>query len=131
MSNEQEIVTNRTDLTALEIAQIYRLRWEIEKFFAWWKRHLNVYHLIARSPYGLMMQLLAGLITYLLLIIYFYWRYLEHPSLFRLRQLRRTIRRERALRSLPTVLLSKRKSIFLFLERRGTWGKLNIIVAIF
>jgi hypothetical protein len=125
------VVTNRTDLTALEIAQIYRLRWEIEKFFAWWKRHLNVYHLIARSPYGLMMQLLAGLITYLLLIIYFYWRYLEYPSLFRLRQLRRTIRIERALRSIPSILLSKRKSIFLFMERRGTWGKLNIIVAIF
>ncbi len=126
------VVTNRDDLTALEIAFIYRLRWEIEKFFAWWKRHLNVYHLIARSPYGLMMQLLAGLITYLLLVIYFYWRYQEHPSLFRLRQMRRSIRRERALRSLPTALLSKRRRTFLFtMQRRGTWEKLDIIVAIF
>jgi hypothetical protein len=126
------LFSNRTDLTALEIAIIYRLRWEIEKFFAWWKRHLNVYHLIARSPYGMMMQLLSGLITYLLLVIYFYWRYLEPPSLFRLRQLRRRIRIERALRSRKTALLSKRRSIFLFtLERKGTWEKLDIIVAIF
>jgi hypothetical protein len=126
------VVTNRADLTAFEIAIIYRLRWEIEKFFAWWKRHLNVYHLIARSPYGVMMQLLSGLITYLLLVIYFYWRYLEPPSLFRLRQLRRRIRIERALRSIPTALLSKRRRIFLFtMERRGTWEKLDIIVAIF
>jgi len=27
----------------------YKLRWEIEKFFAWWKRHLKVYHLIGPS----------------------------------------------------------------------------------
>ncbi len=42
----------------------YKLRWRIESFFAWWKRHLHVYHLIAKSPYGLMVQILAGLITY-------------------------------------------------------------------
>jgi site-specific recombinase XerD len=35
----------------------------IETFFGWWKRHLKVYHLIARSKYGLMVQLLGGLIT--------------------------------------------------------------------
>ena len=32
--------------------------------------HLKVYHLIARSKYGLMVQILAGLITYLLMAIY-------------------------------------------------------------
>ncbi|MBN1140467.1 MAG: transposase [Deltaproteobacteria bacterium] len=35
---------------AEEIALIYKLRWTIESFFAWSKRHLKVYHLIARSP---------------------------------------------------------------------------------
>ncbi|MBM3243108.1 hypothetical protein FJZ31_43165, partial [Candidatus Poribacteria bacterium] len=39
-----------------------------------------VYHLIARSPYGVMMQLLSGLITYLLIVIYFNWRYSDGPS---------------------------------------------------
>ncbi len=67
---EYWVATDRFDLKAEQIAQIYKLRWDIEKFFAWWKRHLKVYHLIARSPYGLMVQLLAGLITYLLLAIY-------------------------------------------------------------
>jgi len=74
------VATNRRDLKAQEIAFIYRLRWEIETFFAWWKKHLNVYHLIARSPYGVMMQLLSGLITYLLIVIYFNWRYSDGPS---------------------------------------------------
>ncbi len=63
------VATNRYDLTAEQVALVYKLRWDIEKFFAWWKRHLKVYHLIARSEYGLMVQILSGLITYLLLAI--------------------------------------------------------------
>jgi len=43
------VATTRYDLTAEQIALIYKLRWDIEKFFAWWKRHLRVYHLIARA----------------------------------------------------------------------------------
>jgi IS4 transposase len=47
------IATDRFDLTADQIAQIYKLRWDIEKFFGWWKRHLlRVYHLISRSQRG-------------------------------------------------------------------------------
>jgi hypothetical protein len=61
------IGTNRYDLTGEQIAQAYKLRWNIENFFAWWKRHLKVYHLIARSPYGPMVLILSGLIIYLLL----------------------------------------------------------------
>jgi hypothetical protein len=64
------VATNRFDLSAPDIALIYKLRWEIEKFFGWWKQHLNVYPLIARSPYGFMVQVLGGLFTYILLAIY-------------------------------------------------------------
>ncbi len=85
---EYWIATNRFDLSAEHIAQIYKLRWDIEKFFAWWKRHLKVYHLIARSPYGLMVQLLAGLITYLLLAIYCHEHHNEKVSIKRVRELR-------------------------------------------
>lgn len=88
------VATDRQDLTAEQIAFIFSLRWRIETFFAWWKRHLNVYHLISRSPHGVLVQLLSGLITYLLLVIYFHRRYGEKPSLERLRQLRRDIRHE-------------------------------------
>jgi len=88
------IATNRFDLSAEEIAQVYKLRWEIEKFFAWWKRHLKVYHLIARSEYGLMVQILSGLITYLLLAIYCQENYNEKVSIARVRELRAQIRNE-------------------------------------
>lgn len=37
------------DLTALDIADIYRLRWEIERFFRFIKQNLNFSHLISRD----------------------------------------------------------------------------------
>lgn len=95
------IVTNRFDLSADEIATIYKLRWGIEKFFAWWKRHLRVYHLIARSRYGLMVQILSGLITYLLLAIYCHEQFREKVSIRRVRQLRTQI--QTAARSIAKV----------------------------
>ena len=88
------IATNRYDLTAEQIAAAYKLRWDIENFFAWWKRHLKVYHLIARSEHGLMVQILAGLITYLLLAIYCHRQYNERVTIKRVRQLRITIQNE-------------------------------------
>jgi hypothetical protein len=90
------VATDRFDLTAEQIALIYKLRWTIESFFAWWKRHLKVYHLIARSPYGLLMQILAGLITYLLLAIYCQEEHGERVNIKRVRELRNNIRNEAA-----------------------------------
>jgi hypothetical protein len=90
------IATDRFDLTAEEIALIYQLRWEVEKFFKWWKRHLHVYHLIARSEYGLMVQILTGLITYLLLAIYCQKQHGEKVSIKRVRELRAKINNELA-----------------------------------
>ena len=83
--------TDRHDLTAEQIATVYKLRWTIEDFFKWWKEHLKVYHLIARSEYGLMVQILSGLITYLLLAIYCRNEFNEKVSVKRVRQLRTAI----------------------------------------
>jgi hypothetical protein len=88
------VATNRFDLSAEEIATIYKLRWNIEIFFGWWKRHLKVYHLIARSEHGLMAQILGGLITYLLLAIYCYNHHKEKVSIQRVRELRIKIQNE-------------------------------------
>jgi hypothetical protein len=90
------IATNRYDLTAEEVAQVFKLRWNIETFFGWWKRHLKVYHLIARSEYGLMVQLLGGLITYLLLAIYCREQHNEPVSINRVRELRNQIANDAA-----------------------------------
>ncbi len=88
------IATDRHDLTAEQIAMIYKLRWDIENFFAWWKRHMRVYHLIARSEHGLFVQILSGLITYLLLSIYFQKQHGEKVTIKRVRELRNLIKNE-------------------------------------
>ena len=76
------------------MAKVYKLRWDIETFFKWWKKHLKVYHLIARSKYGLMVQILGGLISYLLTDIYCHEQFGEAVSLRRVRQLRNNIQNE-------------------------------------
>ena len=103
------IATNRLDLSAEQIAAAYKLRWNIENFFAWWKRHLKVYHLIARSEHGLMVQILAGLITYLLLAIYCHEQHNEKVSIKRVRQLRIKIQNELRTSSLNTESLQNFK----------------------
>ena len=94
------VATNRFDLPATDIALIYKLRWEIEKFFGWWKQHLNVYPLIARSSYGFMVQVLGGLITYLLLAIYCHNHFQERVTINRIRELRINIQNEARLMNL-------------------------------
>ena len=91
---EYWVATDRHDRTKEDIALIYKLRWNSESFFGWWKRHLKVYHLIARSKHGLMVQLLAGLITYLLLAIYCHEQHHEKVSIKRVRELRIKIKNE-------------------------------------
>lgn len=93
---EYWVATNRYDLTGEQVAEAYKLRWIIETFFGWWKRYLNVYHLIARSEYGLKVQILSGLITYLLLAIYCQEQHNEPVSIKRVRELRNKIASEAA-----------------------------------
>ncbi len=88
------IATDRHDLTSEQIAMIYKLRWDIEKFFGWWKRHMRVYHLIARSEYGLWVQIMSGLITYLLFSIYCQEKHGEKVSIRSIRELRNKMMNE-------------------------------------
>lgn len=40
--NQLNLITNRFDLPADEIAELYKSRWAIELFFKWMKQHLNI-----------------------------------------------------------------------------------------
>ena len=39
---ELVFLTNNTDLEAIEIAMLYKKRWEVELFFKWMKQHLRI-----------------------------------------------------------------------------------------
>lgn len=61
------ILTNRFDLTAEEIAEIYRLRWQIEIFFKWIKQHLKIKKFYGTSYNAVSNQLYSALILFFLL----------------------------------------------------------------
>ena len=105
------IATNRYDLSAEQIALIYKHSWDREEFFAWWKRHLKVYHLIARSEYGLMVQIFAGPITYLLLTIYIREQHNEKVGIKRVREIHIKIQNEIRVSSSDIVGLTRENYI--------------------
>ncbi len=43
------LATYRSGLKAEEIVYIYKLQWNIEIFFGWWKRHLKVYSALSQD----------------------------------------------------------------------------------
>ena len=63
------ILTNDFKLSATEISNIYRYRWQIELFFKWIKQHLRVKHFYGLSPRAVENQLFIALITYCLLLL--------------------------------------------------------------
>jgi hypothetical protein len=66
--NPIRIVTNVTDLAAVELADVYRHRWKIELFFKWIKQHLKVKHLFGTSDQAVENQLYIALLTFCVLI---------------------------------------------------------------
>jgi len=64
------LVTDRLDLPAETIALGYRYRWTIELFFRWFKQILGARHLISTKENGITMQLYAGLIASLLIVLW-------------------------------------------------------------
>ena len=61
------IITNDFKLSAEEIGDIYRYRWQIELFFKWIKQHLHIKHFYGFSQNAVEMQIYIALITYCLL----------------------------------------------------------------
>jgi hypothetical protein len=60
------VVTNRWDLTAEEITDIYRYRWKIELFFKSLKQHVNLKKLYNHKEKAVWNQLYISLIAYAL-----------------------------------------------------------------
>ena len=63
-------LTNNLDLSAKEVADIYKKRWDIEVFFKFIKQELNAKHFHSRSENGIKVTFYMILILSLLLLIY-------------------------------------------------------------
>src|SRR5690625_7648561 len=67
--NKLRLITNRFDLTAKEISDIYRSRWTIELFFKWLKQHVKIKHFYGQSEIAIENQIFLALIVYCLHVL--------------------------------------------------------------
>jgi putative transposase len=63
------LITNDLKRTAVEIAALYKSRWQIELLFRWIKQHLNLRKFMGKNDNAIRLQILAAMIAYLLLRI--------------------------------------------------------------
>ena len=63
------LLTNDLVRSAVQVAALYKTRWQIELLFRWIKQHLKIRSFLGRSQNAIRLQLLAAMIAYLLLRI--------------------------------------------------------------
>jgi len=63
------IATSRFDLSAREVADLYRQRWQIELFFKWMKQHLKFAKLYSYKPQAVWNHILLAMIAYSLMFL--------------------------------------------------------------
>ncbi len=61
------VITNDLKRSAVEIAQAYKFRWQIELLFRWLKQHLKLRTFLGTSPNAVKLQIYAAMIAYILL----------------------------------------------------------------
>ena len=67
--NQVIILTNDFYLSADELSDIYRCRWQIELFFKWLKQHLEVKHFYGQSEQAVENQIYLALIMFCLMLL--------------------------------------------------------------
>ena len=69
--NQREFIflTNNFDLSTLEVAELYRNRWQIELFFKWLKQHLKIKHFYGTSRNAVKIQVYVAIISFCLVAI--------------------------------------------------------------
>lgn len=63
-------LTNNFELTALQVALLYKQRWQVELFFKWIKQHLKVKSFWGTTENAVRIQINAAIITYCLVSIF-------------------------------------------------------------
>ncbi|WP_432776116.1 transposase [Brevibacillus gelatini] len=63
------LITNRWELSAEEISEMYRSRWAIEIFFKWLKQHVKITSFYGKSQEAVLNQVFIALIAFCLLLL--------------------------------------------------------------
>ena len=63
------LLTNDLERSAVDIAALYKSRWQIELLFRWMKQHLKIRKFLGNNDNAIRLQLLAAMIAYALLRI--------------------------------------------------------------
>jgi putative transposase len=64
-----KLLTNDMDRSAVEIAVLYKGRWQIELLFRWMKQHLRIRKFLGNNDNAIRLQLIAAMIAYALVRI--------------------------------------------------------------
>jgi Transposase DDE domain len=64
-----EILTDRWDLTAAEVVQVYLWRWQIELFLRWLKHHLHLPRLLGYSENAVELSVWLAILVHLLTLL--------------------------------------------------------------
>ena len=62
-------LTNATHISALQVANLYKNRWQVELFFKWLKQHLKIKKFWGTSENAVRIQIYSAMITYCLVAI--------------------------------------------------------------
>lgn len=62
-------LTNAFDLTALQVALLYKNRWQVELFFKWLKQHLKIKKFRGTSENAVRIQVYCAIISYCLVAV--------------------------------------------------------------
>ena len=65
--NDVEFITNNFEISALEVANLYRHRWDVEVFFKWIKQNIVVKNLCGYSENAVRTHLWVAIIAYLII----------------------------------------------------------------
>ena len=66
---ELAFLTNAFHLTSLEIANLYKNRWQVELFFKWLKQHLKIKKFWGKTENAVRIQISAAITAYCLVAI--------------------------------------------------------------
>ena len=62
-------ITNATHISALQVAELYKNRWQVELFFKWLKQHLKIKRFWGTTEYAVRIQIYAAICAYCLVAI--------------------------------------------------------------